>query len=689
MAVFPSEPPIMQTNAATLVTALTATLNGEVLSAGWWFDGGIDYPSTMVERGFVYSTSPNPTTADTKVVVAGGVGAYSADITGLAINTIYHVRAYGISDNYDTPGPSYGADITFVYLGPLNDFNKSYIYKVLTKDGLYLGDLPNVTSEFGFSYEINTVGSQITITCGVSADTSILPANNLTDELYNNLTDEDNIQLTDEGQIPIISIGNSGLNTLIKNGNRVEVWEYGYYHPNGQCVFKGDMERWETGFGGDSGDAINVIVYSDGQDLDNYLVRGYPYTYTADQSQVTQNGYDLNFTEFYGAWHRNGQSWKANATNLGAIDLYLNGSATVTVSIYSGGFYSTLLGTITKVVNVATPTVIKFALPNPITTVVGTEYFAAISVNSSQSIKVYYKNTNVYADGTMFTSDYGGGSGGGEFGSVPGSDLYFKTYSGTGATTCTFTTLDPSTGMLELMMDDYIARGGLIAYTSDTIDATGLSLTYEFNTNTTLEGIAAVQSLAPDNFYHYVDLATDLLYFLAANTVADLVLTKDRHLTNITIAATIEGVKNSVYFTGGDTGAGVNLYKQYSDAASLALYRTRLDRLTDNRVIVAATADAISNSDIAAKKDEQYQTTVTVVDKTMDISTLRPGMIVGFNGFGTFVDALLMQIVRIDYTPEAATLTLGILPKRMLPEFDKITRGLIASQTISNPTAPS
>jgi hypothetical protein len=36
-----------------------------------------------------------------------------------------------------------------------------------------------------------------------------------------------------------------------------------------------------------------------------------------------------------------------------------------------------------------------------------------------------------------------------------------------------------------------------------------------------------------------------------------------------------------------------------------------------------------------------------------------------------------------------ATLTLGILPKRIVPEFERITRGLIAEQTIQNPTAPS
>ena len=104
---------------------------------------------------------------------------------------------------------------------------------------------------------------------------------------------------------------------------------------------------------------------------------------------------------------------------------------------------------------------------------------------------------------------------------------------------------------------------------------------------------------------------------------------------------------------------------------------------------VAATADAIGTSEVAELKDEQYQTVVKVLDNQMDISSLHVGQIVGFRGHGSFVDQLLEQIVRIDYTPDEATLTLGLLPKRTLPEFERITRGLIAQQTIANPTSPS
>ena len=64
-------------------------------------------------------------------------------------------------------------------------------------------------------------------------------------------------------------------------------------------------------------------------------------------------------------------------------------------------------------------------------------------------------------------------------------------------------------------------------------------------------------------------------------------------------------------------------------------------------------------------------------------------MSVGFNGFGTFVDNLVLQIVRVDYTPESATLTLGILPKRVHQAVEQVVRGVIGLNTVDNPTTPS
>lgn len=95
--------PTVTTAAATAITETTATGNGNVTS-----DGG----ATITERGVVWSTSSNPTTANSKATASGTTGTYTASITGLLANTLYHYRAYAIN----SAGTSYGADTTFTTL---------------------------------------------------------------------------------------------------------------------------------------------------------------------------------------------------------------------------------------------------------------------------------------------------------------------------------------------------------------------------------------------------------------------------------------------------------------------------------------------------------------------------------------------------------------------------------------------
>lgn len=583
------------------------------------------------------------------------------------------------------------------------DVPKRYDYKVFDSNNVYLGNLPNVTSQFGFSQDINTAGAQITVECAVSPDTSLLPTNVLTDESGNILTDESSVTLTDEGTPPIMSPGSFTTGAIIKNGNLVQVWEYGFYNPNGKCLFRGEIERWEASFGAGGGsggaamgdtssDTITLLIYSDGQDLDNYLVRGNPYTYTADVSQTSQNTSVVVSANAIGAGHDFfGQTWKVGAgvTNLGAISLLLNGSANVTVTAYDTPALSHIYGVSTQFVNVVGATEIQFAFSSLITTIPASTLFYSVTVDAGQSITLYASTANPYANGAMYEALYSG-SGGGSYitTSVSGYDMYFKTFSGTGSTTGTFTSQDPTTGMLAPIMSDYISRGGVITYTSSTIQATGLSLTATFNTRTAYDAIQAILTLAPNGFYFYVDLGTDVLYFKQASTTADIVLTKDHHFDQITIIATIENVINQSFFTGGPV-SGVNIYTSSSDPTSISLYGPRLDRTSDNGIIDLPTAQTIPASDVAEKKSEQYQTTVTVVDKTMDTTTLKPGLTVGLNGFGTFADSLIAQIVRVDYTPEEATLTLGVLPPRQSTALDQITRQLLAQQTLANPSTPS
>lgn len=574
------------------------------------------------------------------------------------------------------------------------DVPKRYLYKVFN-DNRYLGNLPNVTSKFGYALDINSAGSSISIECGVSADTAALPGDRLVTEAGDPITTESSEYIYTEGQPPIISAGDAVDPTIIQNGNRVEVWEYSYYYPNGKRMFKGQINRIEAGFGGadnrTNANIIRLLLLSDGLDLDNYIARGAPFSYTADVTQNTQNGsVTVSQAGIGAAWERYGQTWLVGAgvTNLGALSLMLNGAADVTITAYAG-IGGSAVGSVTQSVNTAgVPTVVQFGLASLTDIAPGNSYFFAISVAAGQSVTVYYSSSNPYANGKMYYSSYGGGSGGGGYNEVVNGDLYFITYSGLPTTSATYTSKDPTTEMFKPIIDDYRLRGGVLNYATGTVDATGLSLTATFNTETIFDSMRKVLSLAPSGFYFTVDLGTDTIYFKNTLTTATYKLIKGRHLNKINLVMSIENVKNDLLFSGAET-AGVNLYTEYVDRTSQSNYGKRLERKSDNRVSIQATADAIGESFIDENANEYYETTVTVLDRTMDITLFKPGDTVGLRGFGSFVDRQTMQIVRVEYTPEAVNLTLGNMPKRFSNEFENTIRGLLAQQTVANPSTPS
>lgn len=567
------------------------------------------------------------------------------------------------------------------------DVPTRYVHRVYN-DSNYLGILPKVTSPFDVGLDINSVGATLNIEVGLTADRASLPGDRLVTEAGDPLTDEDGNYLYTDGQPPIVGLGTSDPQ-LIQNGNRIEVWQYDYYNPNGKIVFNGQVRRIGASYGNSADNKIKILVVSTGADLDDYIARGGPFSYTTDVSQTSQNNRVSVSSASKGAgWNRYGQSWivGAGASKLGAINLMLDGVADVTIDIYDSpnGNY---LASITRSISNWGPAIFQFALPSLLTQTVGNTYFFTVSVAEGQSIWLHYDSTAPYAGGTMYNSSYAGGSGGGGYYTMTG-DLYFVTGWGTPTTSATYTSVDPTSSMLKAIIDDYRLRGGKIKYDTSSIDATGLSLTVQFNTETILDAVKKVLSVSPSGFYYYVDLGTDTLYFKQTPTTATHKLIKGRHLNKIDLQMSIENVKNDLLFSGAET-AGVNLYKEYVDQLSKNLYGQRLERKSDNRVSVTVTADAIGNSFIAENKDEYYETSVVIAASTMDLTLLKPGQTVSIKGFGGIIDTLLLQITRVQLTPVSATLTLGNLPKKFSNDFESIIRGLVAQQTVSNPTAPS
>jgi hypothetical protein len=385
---------------------------------------------------------------------------------------------------------------------------------------------------------------------------------------------------------------------------------------------------------------------------------------------------------------RYGQTWVsgASATNIGAISLMLQGTATVTLSIYDAP-NGNLIGSVTRSVNNGAAAVVSFEFASLIPISSNTSYFWAVSVASGQSIRIYRTTSDLYVNGTRYESIYAGGSGGGLYSAITG-DFYFVTKYGTPTTTTTFTSDDPVSEMAHNALLDYNARGGLV--TERDFDATGLSLTYTFVVATIYELIKKVLELSPTGYYSYIDLGTAEIDIKQVSDVADYTVVRGRHINQLNINMSIEQVKNYLLFTGGPT-AGVNLFRDYQDSESISNYGIRTLAKTDNRVTLSATADAIGDSFTEENSDEIQETTLTVLNDHMDISLLTPGKTIGFRNFGNFIDDMVLQIVRreVNFSDGIVNLTLGRLPIRMSDEIQKINRGLLNEQTINNPSAPS
>ena len=82
------------------ISYTSATVGGTVTD-----DGG----ATVTERGVVYSTNPNPTVENNKVVCGSGKGSFTCNLSNLQEVTTYYVRAYAVNQK----GRAYGEEISF------------------------------------------------------------------------------------------------------------------------------------------------------------------------------------------------------------------------------------------------------------------------------------------------------------------------------------------------------------------------------------------------------------------------------------------------------------------------------------------------------------------------------------------------------------------------------------------------
>ncbi|MBM3440818.1 MAG: hypothetical protein FJX94_08180, partial [Bacteroidetes bacterium] len=96
---------------ATLSTLPVGNITGNASTSGGNITNNGGTPVT--QRGVVWSTSPNPTTANNQSSDGSGTGNYTSTLTGLTASTTYYVRAYATN----SAGTAYGNELSFTTSG--------------------------------------------------------------------------------------------------------------------------------------------------------------------------------------------------------------------------------------------------------------------------------------------------------------------------------------------------------------------------------------------------------------------------------------------------------------------------------------------------------------------------------------------------------------------------------------------
>lgn len=257
-----------------------------------------------------------------------------------------------------------------------------------------------------------------------------------------------------------------------------------------------------------------------------------------------------------------------------------------------------------------------------------------------------------------------------------------------------------------------------VAYTTDSVEDTGTTVSYTFNFSTGLEAIKKTLELCPAYWYWYLAADSTLHLHPSDFDLPTHTLYVGKHVQSINARKSIDTMKNAVYVKGGGSPP---LYRIYERTSSISEYGRREERYSDERITTAATAALIAAKILDEKDHPLSIVTAVVIDNSYesergyDIESLRPGDIVqiidpryetqitkwsdGASG-GTFdIDfwdynvryslGLPMQIRQINYAFHSATIELTAQVDDINKRIEDIKRNLDTVRTEDLPAAPS
>jgi hypothetical protein len=230
----PASVPTVTTDSIAEVASTTARAQGTVSS-----DGG----AAISERGFVVSTSTNPTISDTKYIVTGTTGAMEKLLSSLTPNLTYYIRAYATN----AVGTGYGANISFKMFKGFVD--KHYLYRVFDNNTYVTTWTKEVLSEPSFRSTINGGVGELVIELGRDFD---------------DFGEDDDVKLN----------------------NKVECWVVDNEAPNGRLLYSGYISGYQPSVK-EVEEKVQIIVLGYVTELQRMILRD-----ASGNTQLTYNSYD-------------------------------------------------------------------------------------------------------------------------------------------------------------------------------------------------------------------------------------------------------------------------------------------------------------------------------------------------------------------------------------------------------------
>ena len=586
---------------------------------------------------------------------------------------------------------------------------KRFRYKVRSEAGDYLGDWRDVTSDPNYKQEINNIMGSMSIKFARN-DLSTQPA---VAELLN----ENDVALTNEDDSPFLidvsPVTGLGTGTTLDTNVNVEVDSiYGQFepllneddtpilnedasmilvedgYPLGRTIFRGYVPRWELPLDGTS---ISSEIRSYSQDLNNIILEteDTPYIDTGAKgsgSYGINGGGPTDYTALYQSFSMAAQKVVSKVRLYPFAGWYTDIDFTVTVIGGTPTSPTTTYGSGSGTVNRNTPVpYLDVTFDSPITLPIGTYHFSFTTdnyktVGNPTYPLNFYTSASAYAGGSIwyYTNDTG-------LVNDTGNDITFILYEAGADTTVPFLSKDPSQ-ILRSVVDFARSRGAQINYTEDSIQVTETLVSYTFQTNTIKEAIEKVLELCPANWYYFYDFGTDTIYLREASTTPDRWLRKGQSVVSGKIVKTIEKVINDVLFSGGGNPA---LFKRTREAPQAGT-RRGLAKKSDNRVTSSSTAVILSQSDIDQFRNALYAGEVTITeDGTFYLEDVEVGEMLGFIGFGTLIDGIVVQSVSKEYNPDKMPLSLTYNVPRVNKRVEDIKRNLEVLENVNNPAEPS